>query len=158
LLVAGVFVVGGLLITSEHSEHLPAAPVIAPEQKAIDIASQELVRAHPGFKSSNVTPDGPYPTKTIASGFEVRLHYLREAGGFLPFVCQVQGLTAKCAAPPAERRAQKMGTPTPSNRATASNGLAAGDVVTGSRTRVGPRGGVYHYSRSGKKVYERKRR
>jgi hypothetical protein len=156
-LVAGVLVIGAFLTTLERPEHSPAAPVMTPGQIAIDTARQELVRAHPEFKYSNITPDDPYP-KMIADGFEVRLRYLREVGGFLPFVCQVQGLTAKCAAPPPERRARKVGSPTQSNRKTPSKGLAAGGAVTGSQTHVGPRGGVYHYSRSGKKVYERKRR
>lgn len=158
LLVAGALVIGAFLTISEHTENLPPAPVLTPEQKAIDTARQELVRTHPEFKSTNITPDGPYPTKTIADGFEVRLHYLREVGGFLSFVCQVQGLTAKCAAPLGQPRARKVDSPTQSKRTTPSKGLAAGEVVAGSRTHVGPRGGVYHYSRSGKKVYERRRR
>jgi hypothetical protein len=158
LLVAGVLVIGAVLTISERPEHLPAVPVMTPEQKAIDIARQELVRSHPELTSLNITPDGPYPTKTIAGGFEVRLHCLREVGGFLPFVCQVQGLVAKCAAPPAQRGARKVGSPIQSNRTKLSNGLAAGRPVTGSLTQVGSRGGVYHYSKSGKKVYERKRR
>jgi hypothetical protein len=44
-----------------------------------------------------------------------------------------------------ERLAQQSETPT-------------GQTATGIPTYTGPRGGVYHYSKSGKKVYERKKR
>jgi hypothetical protein len=155
---AGVLLIGALLTISQPNKKSPADIVPSAEQHAIYTAEQELIRTHPEFKSTNVTPDGPYPAKAIADGFEVRLHYLGDVGGFLPFVCQVQQLTAKCAAPPALPRARKAGSPTPSTRTVPSNGLGSGGPVTGSRTYVGPRGGVYHYSRSGKKVYERRRR
>ncbi len=36
-------------------------------------------------------------------------------------------------------------------------GTSNGTTATGIPTYVGPRGGVYHYSKSGKKVYERRR-
>jgi len=153
---AGVLLIGALLTLSQPNKKSPADAVLSAEQPAIYTAEQELIRAHPEFKLTNITPDGPYPAKAIADGFEVRLHYLGDVGGFLPFVCQVQQLTAKCAAPPALSRARKAGTPTPSTRTVPSNGLGSGGAVTGGRTNVGPRGGVYHYSRSGKKVYERR--
>jgi hypothetical protein len=38
-----------------------------------------------------------------------------------------------------------------------SGDTASGTTATGIPTYVGPRGGVYHYSKSGKKVYERRR-
>ena len=38
-----------------------------------------------------------------------------------------------------------------------SGDTASGTAATGTPTYVGPRGGVYHYSKSGKKVYERRR-
>jgi len=38
-----------------------------------------------------------------------------------------------------------------------SGDTASGTTATGIRSYVGPRGGVYHYSKSGKKVYERRR-
>jgi len=38
-----------------------------------------------------------------------------------------------------------------------SRGTPYGTTATGVPTYVGPRGGVYHYSKSGKKVYERRR-
>jgi hypothetical protein len=154
---AGVLIIGAVLI-SQPAEKSPVAPVLSAEQQAIYTAEQELNRAHPEFKSTKITPDGPYPAKGIADGFEVRLHYLGDVGGFLPFVCQVQRLTATCAAPPALPRARKADSPPRSTRTVPSNGLGGGGAVTGSRTNVGPRGGVYHYSRRGKKVYERRRR
>jgi hypothetical protein len=41
---------------------------------------------------------------------------------------------------------------------TPSGDIASGTTATGIPTYVGPRGEVYHYSMSGKKVYERRRR
>ena len=47
--------------------------------------------------------------------------------------------------------------PTVADR-TPSGDIASGTTATGIPTYVGPRGEVYHYSISGKKVYERRRR
>lgn len=157
VVAAALLLIGALLTISQPNKKSPADIVLSADQHAIYTAEQELIRAHPEFKSTSITPDGPSPAKAIAGGFEVRLHYLGDVGAFLPFVCQVQQLTAKCAAPPTLPRARKAGS-TPPTRTVPSNGLGTGRAVTGSRTYVGPRGGVYHYSRSGKKVYERRRR
>jgi hypothetical protein len=157
LLGAGTLVIGVLFTTSHLAENPPVVAVVTPEEKAIETAKRELASAHPEFKSTNIAQDAPYPARTVAGGFEVRLRYLSAVGGFLPFVCQVQGLTATCVPPPAPPRARKTGQPGPSPTRAPSRGLAGSAPATG-QLYVGPRGGVYHYSPSGKKVYERRRR
>ena len=156
LLGAGALLIGALLAISQRAGNSPAVPVLTSEQKAFETAEQELVGSHPEFKPTNITPEGSYPAKTTADGIEVRLHYLPEVGGFVPFVCKVQGPTAKCVAQPASPRARRAGSSRQLTRTAPSNVPVGGGAVTGSRTYVGPRGGVYHYSSSGKKVYERR--
>jgi hypothetical protein len=39
-----------------------------------------------------------------------------------------------------------------------STSSSLGTTPTGIPLHMGPRGGIYHYSKSGKKVYERKRK
>ncbi len=48
--------------------------------------------------------------------------------------------------------------PAPDQKAVPSSEMPVGTTATGIPLHVGPRGGVFHYSTSGKKVYERKRR
>jgi len=65
----------------------------------------------------------------------------------------------KAPAPSARTEPTPEGRPSPptvADRAT-SGDTPYGTTATGIPTYVGPRGGVYHYSKSGKKVYERRR-
>jgi hypothetical protein len=48
-------------------------------------------------------------------------------------------------------------TTTPKTTGSAADNIASGTTSTGKTIYTGPRGGQYHYSKSGKKVYERKK-
>jgi hypothetical protein len=48
--------------------------------------------------------------------------------------------------------------PEPQKSKFSASESAVGATPTGKTIYVGPRGGLYHYSESGKKVYERRRR
>jgi hypothetical protein len=74
--------------------------------------------------------------------------------------------------PPTPNSSRKLSQQSPDNRrsfsrtsevepyqpVTRSGGTSVGTTPTGKTIYVGPRGGLYHYSKTGKKVYERKRR
>jgi hypothetical protein len=73
----------------------------------MEAAKREIAREHPEFKSTEITLDGPFPIKQNGLDFEVRLHYLSNAGGFLPLICQVHEMTGKvCNAPKPWKRAR----------------------------------------------------
>jgi hypothetical protein len=146
--------IGAVLLSESgtDSSKIPLAatmPVaVAPEQKAIETATNELLRHHSEMTRDRVTPNGLEPVSRTATGFTVRLHYLSQGGSFKPFVCEVQDENASCRLASPEKKAK----PTPNT----SSALTPRSY--GSQVYIGPRGGRYHYSRSGKKVYEHRRR
>jgi hypothetical protein len=119
-----------------HQAATYSAPIALPDPKdaAITAARLALSRAHPTYAIARITDGTPAATRT-ETGYEVRLEYRTAAGAVLPYVCTVIGGSATC----------KSGTQVPSSPPAVSSGL-----------HVGPRGGVYHYSASGRKVYQRR--
>jgi hypothetical protein len=117
-------------------------PLPAPDS-VVDRARGRLLSEHPTYKPERLAPDGPnYITTNVSGDKEVALRYLTKDGAFLHFVCTV-GTATTCRRRGAAM-AQTPATVTPPTR-------------VAPPSNVGPRGGRYHYSRSGKKVYERRR-
>ncbi len=143
ILAAGVLLAVGLVVAVTPRNQPTIAPARddlfrtypppgtpTPEQAAIVIARAALSREHPAYAADRITDEGAAPT---ASGFDVKLRYRTRAGAVLPYLCKVTQQAGTCVAHAAT-------TPPP---------------AVASGRHVGPRGGVYHYNSSGRKVYER---
>ena len=126
------------LLPSSVAPFTRPTPGPTPEEAAITIARRVLSREHPAYADARITPDRFDPVTRTASGFNVKLQYQTKAGALLLYSCKVAQQDGTCSTRAANAPAPALG---------AASGL-----------HVGPRGGVYHYSASGKKVYQRKRR
>lgn len=145
IVAAGVLLAGGLVVSVTRRDQPATAPARAnlprtnpspaptPEQAAIVIARGALSREHPTYVLDRITTAGAAPVRRTPVGFDVRLQYRTRAGAVLPYICKVAQQAGICAA-----RTARM-----------PPGVASG-------RHVGPRGGAYHYSSSGRKVYERR--
>jgi hypothetical protein len=118
---------------ADLSRTIPS-PGPTPEQAAVVIARGALSREHPRYALDRITTAGAAPVRRTPAGFNVRLQYRTRAGAALPYECKVAQQVGTCVA-----RAAIVPTP--------------GGV---SGLHIGSRGGVYHYSSSGRKVYERR--
>jgi hypothetical protein len=133
--------VGGFWLSSSSrplTKHPPQPPAAVMPTSPVTIATAEIERRHPEYVTSLIVLDVAGSLPAI-NGNTVRLRYNRLQGAVTHFVCIVIGQTASCA-----ERNQAAIVP----RSTTAVGSATG-------LHVGPRGGVYHYSRSGRKAYER---
>lgn len=100
-----------------------------------------------------------YVTRTGAKYHRAGCRYLRGRGIPMPLKEAVQRYSPCSVCNPPTKTAEPS-----ADKALEANPDRHGDTLSGDTTRsgqpvyVGPRGGRYHYSKSGKKVYERRRR
>jgi hypothetical protein len=145
LLIAGI---AAFTISCIPEAERVASLAATPERAALSLASQTLASANPAFERKYILQDGP--ATDAGGGFDVKLKYWAPSeSGLRRFTCHTVGPTARCV--PVAPAASVTGS-------IPMIGTSPGRPSAPQPLYVGPRGGVYHYSPSGKKVYERHRR
>lgn len=147
--IIGIVAVACIVVSCGPQAREAELPV-TPEQAAVTLATQTLAAANPTFERKYILPDGP--ATRVGSDFDVTLGYWAPSDSALRrFTCHSVGQVTKCVPLVSAVDARE------STGSLPTIGTSPGRSAS-PPTYVGPRGGVYHYSSSGRKVYERHRK
>jgi hypothetical protein len=120
----------------------PVTALVSGEPAAIAAAVRVLMLDHSHFAPEGIVTDGTEPVTGAQGGYQIRMHYQTSRGRVEQFLCEIIDGNGSC-------HAVTVATSSPDPHET---------TQLPANYYVGPRGGVYHFSPSGRKVYERRKK